>query len=155
MGKDYEVKKIATTADTNQCMLPEDCGIIALQIINHLALELPVEPVFQIFGKYWIQMQRYYMMLNLEVGYMKMEIGKSGFALREEEMLKVKEQQSESMWMRMNDEVGSQSYTQAINVDTWHEMVLDKFSKTELEKAMDGQGREISELGEEVSEIEE
>ncbi|KEJ83009.1 hypothetical protein OXYTRIMIC_180 [Oxytricha trifallax] len=155
MGKDYEVKKIATKADKNQCMLPEDCGIIALLIINHLVLELPGEPVFQIFVKDWIQMQRQHMMLNLEVGYMKMEIGKSGFALRKEEMLRVQEQQNESMWMRMNDEVGSQSYTQAINVDTWDEMVLENFSKTELEKAIDREGREINEIGDEVSEIEE
>ncbi|KEJ83166.1 hypothetical protein OXYTRIMIC_143 [Oxytricha trifallax] len=155
VGKDYEVKTIATKTDTNQCMLPEDCGIKALLIINHLALELPGEPVFQIFGKDWIQMQRYYMMLNLEVGYMKMEIGKSGFALKEEEMMKIQEQQSESMRMRMNDEIGFQSYTQTINVDTWDEMVLENLCKTELEKAMDGQEREISELGEEVSETEE
>ncbi|KEJ83173.1 hypothetical protein OXYTRIMIC_378 [Oxytricha trifallax] len=63
----YAERNFLSKPEINQ-VKAEDCGILAILMANYLALELPGEAVFQIFAKYWINMQRYYLMFNLEVG---------------------------------------------------------------------------------------
>ncbi|KEJ82670.1 hypothetical protein OXYTRIMIC_117 [Oxytricha trifallax] len=68
MGPSYKAESIVNKQDVNQVTYPQDCGLLAILIANHLALEIAGEPIFQIFSKDWLNMQRYYLMFSLEIG---------------------------------------------------------------------------------------
>ncbi|KEJ82687.1 hypothetical protein OXYTRIMIC_292 [Oxytricha trifallax] len=98
VGGEFEIKKLASKVDTNQVSEPVDCGVMAIIIANHLALELQGEPIFQIFSNDWLRSHRYYLMFNLELGFTKMEIGKSGHSVREEESELSIDKKSSLLW---------------------------------------------------------
>ncbi|KEJ82468.1 hypothetical protein OXYTRIMIC_484 [Oxytricha trifallax] len=115
IGKEFRIKKIEIKSQTNQVRNPEECGVMAKFIVIYLALELPGEPVFQIFAKDWINWQRYYTTLNLEIGYMKMEIGKSGMAVEEEEVARETERNNIMMWQKADEEMGTSVFNSHID----------------------------------------
>ncbi|KEJ82611.1 hypothetical protein OXYTRIMIC_803 [Oxytricha trifallax] len=101
--------------ETNQVRDPEDCGVLATLIINHL-LRIGWTTSVSDFAKDWLNMQRYYLMFNLEVGFSKMEIGRSGKAISEEETIREMERKSELIWQGADDEMGTSSYTMTLRL---------------------------------------
>ncbi|KEJ82754.1 hypothetical protein OXYTRIMIC_605 [Oxytricha trifallax] len=123
MGKEFCLGKIQCKPETNQVKDPEDCGLISILIMNHLAFELKGGPIFQIFLQDLIKMQRYYLLLNLEVGYMRMEIGKSGVTIQEKDLEQITNKRNETLWQE--EENRSQQTYFNTQVDTWDELVLN------------------------------
>ncbi|KEJ82704.1 hypothetical protein OXYTRIMIC_058 [Oxytricha trifallax] len=142
-GKEFQAQKIICKPETNQVRDPEDCGLMAILILNHLALELQGEPIFQIFSNDWTKMQRYYLLFNLEIGYMRMEIGKSGIALEEKDMDKITDKRNQTLWQEEN---GSQQTNFNTHVDAWDELVQDKGNKSQLEQFREEQEGNFSEM---------
>ncbi|KEJ83149.1 hypothetical protein OXYTRIMIC_345 [Oxytricha trifallax] len=136
VGDDFKVSKLVSMMETNQVRDPEDCGVLATLIINHLALELDGQPVFQIFAKDWVNIQRYYLMFNLEVGFTKMEIGRSGKAISEEETIREMERKSELIWQGADDEMGTSSYYYVPKIDRWDELILREAPRGQLEQEL-------------------
>ncbi|KEJ82518.1 hypothetical protein OXYTRIMIC_579 [Oxytricha trifallax] len=136
VGVDFKISKLANMMETNQVRDPEDCGILATLIINHLALELDGQPVFQIFSKDWVNMQRYYLKFNLEIGFTKMEIGRSGKAIIEDEAVREMEGKSELIWQGTDDEMGTSSYYYDPKIDRWDELVCREIPKRQLEQEL-------------------
>ncbi|KEJ82739.1 hypothetical protein OXYTRIMIC_323 [Oxytricha trifallax] len=152
IGKEFKTNKIEMKNETNQVNDPQDCGVMAMLIINHLALELQGEPFFQIFAKDWINSQRYYTMFNLEVGYMKMQIGRSGMTLEEEEVTRDIERKSMMLWQKADEEVVQSMYNS--HIDNWDDLVLGGAPKVSQDKEDLELQEEFGEMMGEVSEIE-
>ncbi|KEJ83115.1 hypothetical protein OXYTRIMIC_258 [Oxytricha trifallax] len=154
MGKDYQAKQLITKPEINQVMDPEDCGVLLILMVNHLALEIPGEPIFQIFSKDWINMQRYYLMFNLEVGVMKLEIGKSGISIREEDVEQITEKRNGILWKSEWEDKGTEMMNQNSHIDTWDELVLQNGARMEMEQSnIDEEGR-FSDIGDNEAEVE-
>ncbi|KEJ82429.1 hypothetical protein OXYTRIMIC_316 [Oxytricha trifallax] len=153
MGKDFKADKIVIRNDTNQVSDPEDCGVMAILITNHLALELEGEPIFQIFAKDWVNMQRYYLLYNLEVGLMKLEIGKSGITVEDQTMELIRERRNEALWH--TEESGTQNTNIVSQVDVWDEMVLENGIERQMELLQEEQEEKFSEIAEEGNVVEE
>ncbi|KEJ82700.1 hypothetical protein OXYTRIMIC_495 [Oxytricha trifallax] len=155
VGRDFRVNKLLIMTETNQVADPVDCGILSALIINHLALELQGEPVFQIFAKDWLNMQRYYLMFNLEVGHNKMEIGRSGMAIQEEEVERDLEKKGELIWQLANEEMGTDSthFNQAI--DGWDNKVMREYPRGDLEQELTEIEGKFSQIIDEASGVEE
>ncbi|KEJ82630.1 hypothetical protein OXYTRIMIC_216 [Oxytricha trifallax] len=119
--------------------------------MNHLALELRGEPIFQIFSQDWIKMQRYYLLFNLEVGHMKMEIGKSGVNTQERDLEQIKNKRNETLWQEEN--ISQQTYFNT-QVDTWDELVLNNVGQSHLELYKGDDEGNFSEIGENPTVVE-
>ncbi|KEJ82481.1 hypothetical protein OXYTRIMIC_178 [Oxytricha trifallax] len=144
VGPQFRAERVTSKVETNQVRDPEDCGVLALLIANHLALELEGDPILQIFAKDWINMQRYYLMFNLEVGFNKMEIGKSGIAIVEEEAEKNIEKRSSLIWKQADKELGVEANNPTNLVDRWEEMVMVNQWQSELEQEYEKFEREFN-----------
>ncbi|KEJ82496.1 hypothetical protein OXYTRIMIC_418 [Oxytricha trifallax] len=151
MGKEYQVEKIQCKPETNQVRDPEDCGLISILIMNHLALELRGEPIFQIFSQDWIKMQRYYLLFNLEVGHMKMEIGKSGVNTQERDLEQITNKRNETLWQEENRSQQTYFNTQ---VDTWDELVLNSVGQSHMELYKGNDEGKFNEIGENPTVVE-
>ncbi|KEJ82735.1 hypothetical protein OXYTRIMIC_423 [Oxytricha trifallax] len=90
-----------------------------------------------------IKMQRYYLLFNLEIGYMRLEIGKSGIALEERDMDKITDKINQTLWQEENR---SQQTNFNTHVDTWDDLVLDKGNKSQLEQFREEQEGNFSEI---------
>ncbi|KEJ83073.1 hypothetical protein OXYTRIMIC_214 [Oxytricha trifallax] len=154
IGMEYKIEKVVSKMETNQVNDPEDCGLLAILITNHLALELEGEPVFQIFSKDWLSMQRYYLMLNLEVGFMKMEIGKSGYLIREEEAVQNQEKRSEMIWSQVGREIGDLQESVNQQLDNWEGIFQRSDWQLELEQEFEHQEEAGSDFDGHLTELE-
>ncbi|KEJ83013.1 hypothetical protein OXYTRIMIC_782 [Oxytricha trifallax] len=155
VGNDFKVNKLQSMVNTNQVSDPEDCGIMAILITNHLALELQGEPIFQIFAKDWINMQRYYILFNMEVVFMKMKIGRSGVALSDDEIAEDTEKRNEGIWQQSSQELTAGTYVFNSQIDQWDDVVMREDQRGEIEQEFIANEGRFSELAEEVPEIEE
>ncbi|KEJ82706.1 hypothetical protein OXYTRIMIC_472 [Oxytricha trifallax] len=99
-------------------------------------------------------MQRYYLMFNLEIGQNKMEIGKSGLTIQEEEAERNMEQKSLLIWDQVSVEMGSGNARQNQQEEGWKEMILRNEWQSELEQQFEKFEGNISELNESMSELE-
>ncbi|KEJ82977.1 hypothetical protein OXYTRIMIC_420 [Oxytricha trifallax] len=154
MGKAYKADKVVIKQETNQVKDPEDCGVMAILIANHLALELVGEPIFQIFAKDWMNIQRYYLMFNLEVGLMKLEIGKSGVIVEEKTIEIIREKNNEMLWQAEMDENGTKNNNMISQIDMWDELVLKNSTEMQMELIKEEQEGRLSGINEEVDEVE-
>ncbi|KEJ82923.1 hypothetical protein OXYTRIMIC_573 [Oxytricha trifallax] len=154
LGKEYAINQISKIQEINQVKDPEDYGIMAILMINHLALELQGQPVFQIFAKDWLNMQRYYLMLNLELGFVKIDIGRSGLAIEKEEMEVNREKKSEALWLLVDKDLDTTMINLHSQIDVWDELVLKNATQFELEREDDRQGGEFSDVDEDLTEAE-
>ncbi|KEJ82847.1 hypothetical protein OXYTRIMIC_533 [Oxytricha trifallax] len=156
VGREFRVNKLLNMAETNQVADIVDCEILLALIINYLALELQGDPVFQIFAKDWLNMQRqYFLMFNLDVGHNKIEIGRSGIAIQEDEVERDLEKKGEMIWQPANEEMGTDSthFNQAI--DRWDNIVLREYPRGELEQELTDLEGKFSQIIEETSGVEE
>ncbi|KEJ82580.1 hypothetical protein OXYTRIMIC_407 [Oxytricha trifallax] len=120
--------------DTNKVSEPIDCGVMPILIANHFALELKGEPVFQIFLNDWINMQRQQMIFNLEVGFTKMEIGKSGHSVRDDEAEMNTKKQNSMLWRQADEGMDSGLVNANISEDGWDKLVQRNEWQAELER---------------------
>ncbi|KEJ83157.1 hypothetical protein OXYTRIMIC_446 [Oxytricha trifallax] len=154
VGKEFTVSKITCKPEINQVADPENCGLLAILMANHLALELQGEPIFQIFSKDWLNVQRYYLAFNLEVGHMKLEIGKSGVTVNAEETELVAEKRNGDLWKLSNEEKGTKTTFMKSHVDTWDEWVLENDNKMELVDQQEHQDQYFSDAEEVLGGVE-
>ncbi|KEJ82605.1 hypothetical protein OXYTRIMIC_658 [Oxytricha trifallax] len=154
LGKRFWLKRIEGKTGLHQVRDPEDCGILAILTINHLALDLQGEPIFQIFAKDWINMQRYYLMFNLEVGSVRMEIGKSGITIQEDELERDIERKNELIWQHADEDLESDSITFNAQVDQWDEVILRGDIKAHIENDIEDCEGKFSELVGDAPEVE-
>ncbi|KEJ82681.1 hypothetical protein OXYTRIMIC_438 [Oxytricha trifallax] len=134
VGNDFKVNKLACMIETNQARDPEDCGVLATLVINHLALELEGQPVFQIFSKDWLNMQRYYFVFNLEIGFTQMENFRSGKAISEDEAIREMERKSELIWQVADDEMGTSSFYYDPKNDRWDDLIQREILRGQLKQ---------------------
>ncbi|KEJ82924.1 hypothetical protein OXYTRIMIC_524 [Oxytricha trifallax] len=139
--------------EVNQVKDPVDCGVMAILTANHLALELEGEPVFQIFAKDWVNMQRYYLAFNLEVGHMKLEIGKSGITVNAEDTEYIAEKRNESIWQVGNEEKWENTTLMRSQIDNWDDLLLNN-NRMELEGTQANEDGLFSEVEENQAEVE-
>ncbi|KEJ83090.1 hypothetical protein OXYTRIMIC_349 [Oxytricha trifallax] len=133
IGKEFRVSKIESKSETNQVKDPENFGVMAILIVNHLALELPGEAVFQIFAKDWINGQRYYaIFLPRKIGHMKMEILKSGMALEEEKVARETERKNVMIWQKADEEMGTSVFNS--HIDNWDEDIIRGSQGLQMDK---------------------
>ncbi|KEJ82600.1 hypothetical protein OXYTRIMIC_708 [Oxytricha trifallax] len=149
-----KIEKAISKLETNQVKDPEDCGLLAILIANHLALEIEGEPIFLIFSKDWLSMQRYYIMLNLEVGFTKMEIGKSGYLIREEKADQNQEKRSEFIWSQAWREIGDLQESVNQQIDNWEGIFQRNDWQMELEQEFERQEKAGSEFDGHLTELE-
>ncbi|KEJ82965.1 hypothetical protein OXYTRIMIC_652 [Oxytricha trifallax] len=123
-------------------------------MINHLALELQGQPVFQIFAKDWLNMQKYYLMINLELGFVRIDIGRSGMTIEKEEMEANREKKSEALWLLVDKDLDTVMINQHSKIDVWDELVLKNAAQFELERENNRQGGEFSDVDEDLTEAE-
>ncbi|KEJ82618.1 hypothetical protein OXYTRIMIC_582 [Oxytricha trifallax] len=71
----------------------------------------------------------YFLTFNLEVGHMKLQIGKSGVTIYAEETEQVAEKRNEDIWKLANEEKGTEKTYMKSHVDTWDEWVLENGNK--------------------------
>ncbi|KEJ82593.1 hypothetical protein OXYTRIMIC_471 [Oxytricha trifallax] len=143
IGKEFKIDKLSGLVNTNQVKDPEDCGIMAILISNHIVMELQGEPVFQIFAKDWINMQRYYMMT-----------WKSGIALSDEEMARDTEKKNDKIWEHANEGLESETYIFNSQIDQWEEVVMREDPRGQIERELAVSEDRFSELIGEIPEVE-
>ncbi|KEJ82966.1 hypothetical protein OXYTRIMIC_019 [Oxytricha trifallax] len=89
-------------------------------------------------------MQRYDLMFNLEVGLLKLEIGKSGITIEEKTMEIIRERKNEMLWQAELEENGTQNKNMYSQFDVC-EMVLKNGSQMYMEKVYEEQEGGFSE----------
>ncbi|KEJ82443.1 hypothetical protein OXYTRIMIC_710 [Oxytricha trifallax] len=97
-------------------------------------------------------MQRYFLLYNLEVGLMKLEIGKSVVTVEEQKMEIIREKRNEALWH--TEENGTQNTNIISQVDVWDELVLENGIRRQMELLQEEQEEKFSEIIEEGNEIE-
>ncbi|KEJ82381.1 hypothetical protein OXYTRIMIC_515 [Oxytricha trifallax] len=117
-------------------------------------LEIPGQPVFQIFANDWINMQRYYLMFNLEIGYIKIEIGRSGKAVEKQEVERIAEKKNEALWQWVEQEADTEMINQTSHIDMWDDLVLKNGAQFKLEREKVINEGEFSEAGEQLRDVE-
>ncbi|KEJ83060.1 hypothetical protein OXYTRIMIC_321 [Oxytricha trifallax] len=99
-------------------------------------------------------MQRYYLMFNLEVGLMKLEIRISGISIREEDLELITDNRNQNLWQANWDAKGTEMINQSSHADNWDEMMIQGGDKMLLEQTQTGQEWKFSDLEENITEIE-
>ncbi|KEJ83035.1 hypothetical protein OXYTRIMIC_053 [Oxytricha trifallax] len=132
-GRKFQVKRIISKIETLQVTNPEDQRVMAIQTINHLAMELAGEPVFQIFANNQVSMQRYYLMFNLELGFLKNEIGRSVIAIKEKELKRDMERRNDLIWQQANKDIGAGSVDFFPQINQW-DLVMREDVNAQIEQ---------------------
>ncbi|KEJ82888.1 hypothetical protein OXYTRIMIC_709 [Oxytricha trifallax] len=99
-------------------------------------------------------MQRHYMMLNLEVGHIKMEIGKSGTTIENKELERNTEKKCMALWEHIWQEPDTKMMNQQSHVDQWEELVQKDAQVFHIEEEGDKREGKFSKLGEDLTEFE-
>ncbi|KEJ82564.1 hypothetical protein OXYTRIMIC_528 [Oxytricha trifallax] len=136
VGNKFIVNQITCKPEINQVADSENCGLLAILMANHLALELR-RTIFQIF----------------QMGHMKLEIGKTGVTVNEEETELVAEKRNEDLQKSASEEKGTQKQTTYMksHVNTW---VLENVNKMEIVDQQDHQDQCFSDAEEVLSRVE-
>ncbi|KEJ82529.1 hypothetical protein OXYTRIMIC_689 [Oxytricha trifallax] len=151
--KKFLVNKVMTKPEVNQVKDPIDCGVMSILTANHLALELQGEPMFQIFAKDWVNMQRYYLAFNLEVGHMKLETGKSGITVNAEDTEYIAEKRNQSIWQVANEEKWENTTLMRSQIDNQDDLLLSN-NRMELDGNQANENGLFSEVEENQAEVE-
>ncbi|KEJ82830.1 hypothetical protein OXYTRIMIC_624 [Oxytricha trifallax] len=93
-------------------------------------------------------------MLNLEVGFTKMEIGKSGYLIREEEANQNQEKRSEIIWNRAGREIGDLQESVNQQIDNWEGIFQRNDWQMELEQEFEHQEKAGREFDGHLTELE-
>ncbi|KEJ82970.1 hypothetical protein OXYTRIMIC_062 [Oxytricha trifallax] len=153
MGQEFQTSRIIIKQEINQTKDPEDCGLLAILIANHLADEIPGELIFQIFAKDWLNMQRYYLIYNFERGYMRMEFGKSGRSIKDSEVEANDKTRNKNLWSRNDNEIDTEMMN-LTQIDAWEDLVQKDFKSGILDKHDEEDEGQFSEDDRNITEIE-
>ncbi|KEJ82667.1 hypothetical protein OXYTRIMIC_583 [Oxytricha trifallax] len=99
-------------------------------------------------------MQRYYLMFNLEVGSVRMEIGKSGITIQEDELERDMERKNDLIWQHADEDLENGSTTFNAQIDQWDEVIMRENIKAQIEIEIEDCEGKFSELVGDAPEIE-
>ncbi|KEJ83044.1 hypothetical protein OXYTRIMIC_136 [Oxytricha trifallax] len=98
-------------------------------------------------------MQRYYITYNMEIGYMRMEIGKSGKSIKDSEAEANHEPRNINLWSLIDNEMDTEMMN-LTQIDAWEDLVQKDFKSTMLEQYDEEDEGQFSENGRNITEIE-
>ncbi|KEJ82626.1 hypothetical protein OXYTRIMIC_301 [Oxytricha trifallax] len=144
LGKRFWLKRIEGKTGLHQVRDPEDCGILAILTINHLALDLQGNPYSKSLPKIGLT----------QVGSVRMEIGKSGITIQEDELKRDIERKNELIWQHADEDLENGSITFNAQVDQWDEVILRGDIKAHIENEIEDCEGKFSELVGDAPEVE-